>query len=669
MTKPSLALNMIVKNEAARIERCLRSVLPYVKAVSIIDTGSTDETREIITRVCAEYCVPQFTHAGVFENFSQARNDAFAFAQRNNGGCLPFCQFALLVDADMELVVTDPTAFDNLNAGALSYDMMQKGGAVSYMNRRLANLQARDNPYVGVTHEYLDLPAAGLITGASFIDHADGANRVNKFERDAALLEAALDVEPTNARYWYYLGNTYRDWRRPALAAEAYKKRIELGGWDEETHSAMMNLAFTHRDRGDPDAFVRQMVDAYAFRPSRAEPLYDLAKYYREKGNNAAALLFATAGINKKRPDDVLFVNDFVYSHGLRYEYAVAGFYDPATCARAAEITNELALDPACPAEHRASARSNLYWFTEPLKQLCPSLEPVRLNFVPPHGYEAMNPSVEVDQGTIMCNIRCVNYRIDARGAYIIHGGGEAIETRNFVAMLEPEWLTTHNVAEVLWHRPPPRFGLVLGLEDIRLWRYCGHLHFSATVREQCNTGTCQIVTGSLAYDPSNTKYMVVQPEWEPVTGEEQHEKNWMPMPSRPSGPPRFMYRCNSTVELGRPSTVTRTDTPFYVDEISGSSQLVPFKNGYLAVVHEAAAGPDGKRTYWHRFAWFTLQGELHRLSKPFVFFARQIEFCAGLALHPDGRRLLISFGVRDEEAWVATVQIEEVATLLREYK
>jgi hypothetical protein len=51
------------------------------------------------------------------------------------------------------------------------------------------------------------------------------------------------------------------------------------------------------------------------------------------------------------------------------------------------------------------------------------------------------------------------------------------------------------------------------------------------------------------------------------------------------------------------------------------------------------------------------------------VFFARQIEFCAGLALHPDGRRLLISFGVRDEEAWVATVQIEEVATLLREYK
>jgi hypothetical protein len=56
---------------------------------------------------------------------------------------LPWCQFALLVDADMELVVTDPAAFDNLDANAASYDMMQTGGAVSYANRRLINLDAK----------------------------------------------------------------------------------------------------------------------------------------------------------------------------------------------------------------------------------------------------------------------------------------------------------------------------------------------------------------------------------------------------------------------------------------------------------------------------------------------------------------------------------------------
>jgi sugar lactone lactonase YvrE len=40
-------------------------------------------------------------------------------------------------------------------------------------------------------------------------------------------------------------------------------------------------------------------------------------------------------------------------------------------------------------------------------------------------------------------------------------------------------------------------------------------------------------------------------------------------------------------------------------------------------------------------------------LSLPFVFHDKQIEFAAGLAWHPDGKRLLVSYGVKDQEAWV----------------
>ena len=45
---PKICLNMIVKNESRVIERLLRSVLPLIDTYCICDTGSTDNTVEII---------------------------------------------------------------------------------------------------------------------------------------------------------------------------------------------------------------------------------------------------------------------------------------------------------------------------------------------------------------------------------------------------------------------------------------------------------------------------------------------------------------------------------------------------------------------------------------------------------------------------------------------
>jgi glycosyltransferase involved in cell wall biosynthesis len=48
MTMHNLTLAMIVKNEAPNIERCLESVAPYIDYYVIADTGSSDNTKEII---------------------------------------------------------------------------------------------------------------------------------------------------------------------------------------------------------------------------------------------------------------------------------------------------------------------------------------------------------------------------------------------------------------------------------------------------------------------------------------------------------------------------------------------------------------------------------------------------------------------------------------------
>lgn len=666
--KPSLCLNMIVKNEADRIERCLASVLPHVKSAVILDTGSTDRTTLLMKRMFDDYGIRHVIVEGPFENFGQARNDAFELAQNRNGkGNLPWCQFALLMDADMELVVTDPKAFLKLSGAEASYDMMQKGGSVSYANRRIVNLTWGKAPYVGVTHEYIDIPAAGMITGASFIDHADGANRTDKYERDVKLLEEGLREDPNNARYWYYLGNSYRDWGRPIEAIAAYRRRIELGGWDEETHSAMMHSAQCWKDRGLDTAYVAGMVEAYNFRPSRAEPLYDLAKHYREKGQNAAALLYAKAGSRMPRPNDLLFVNDFVYSHGLRYEHSVAGYYDPAERNCAFQLTDDLALDPTCNAEVRASARSNLYWYTLPLSHYCPSFKGKRLDFEAPEGFIAMNPAVEQFADHIYCNIRCVNYKIDQHGRYMIgpkECGDAPIVTRNFIVTLDGD-LNVHTPREIKWDNPEPAWDMVMGLEDVRLWHSFGALRFNACVRECSEYGTCQQVIGGLAFNPNGTMQVM---DWHVIDMGQTNEKNWMHFQDQ-----RFIYRLDTIIApfaeqraLPKQETIEKHEIKVHPEFISGSSQLIQFKAGYLAVVHEAANDPtNGKRTYWHRFAWFDGVGKLYRLSLPFVFYERQIEFCAGLAAHPNGSDLILSFGVRDAEAHVATVSIEEVSRMI----
>lgn len=660
MTK--LIWNAILKNERAIIDRCVNSLLPHIDGAVLVDTGSTDGTPERIKKLFADALLPVEIYEVPFENFSQARNEALRWARESS---LPW-EYALLSDADMELKVHKPNWLNGHEG--LSYDLKQTAGAVGYFNRRLVSRRATGQ-YLCPTHEYLDVPSDGILDDAEFVDHADGANRLDKFSRDIALLEQALKTETREGliqRYHFYLGQSYFDAGNWAKAAEHYKLRTTLGGFDEEVWNAQLHYAHCLENLGDKSGFVWEMLGAHEMRQSRTESLYDLAKYFRERGNNHVSLLFSEPGLQVRPPGDLLFVNNFVYNTGLKEEFAICAYYDPRKRTQGARICNELALSKQAPQSSREQARTNQYWYLRPLAQHVPSFRPSQIALQPQPGYVATNPSVINYKGQPLALVRTVNYRIMSDGQYAIRGSdgrcdrGNPISTDNYLVSLSAELTieSSHQLAlPAPW--PKPEFDLVRGFEDSRLFEWEDQLCAISTVRELTKEGWCEQVLASIKPSGYGSPWLKILPE------RRQHEKNWMPWVK--GDKLQFVYRLGTLIDTSG-KLICQHDCGVDVNHISGGSQVIDVDGVWLALVHEARVTPGHSiRYYQHRFVVFDDEGRCLRISLPFCFHDRQIEFAAGLAYFSEKRQLMASYGLRDCEAWLATMAVDEVMAFIRE--
>ena len=659
-----LCWNAIVRNEEARIQRAIDSAAPFIDSYVIHDTGSTDKTVELIKDTFATYKIPGVVTTGEFKDFSQARNDALRSA-RSYRAVNPF-DWLILFDADMELKVIDRSVLDNLPTVGESLDMWQQGGALYYLNRRLlhANSQA---VYVTPTHEYLDAPTSGSIPRdkAFFIDHTDGANRPGKFKRDIKLLKGGLKENPNNVRCMYYLAQSYRDAGNHKKAIEWYQRRVAAGGWDEEVWHAQYQMAKEYLADNDAGEFIRNMLLAYNMRPSRAESVYALAQYYRITGKQQLGAIFGALGMQIPRTNDALFVEDYPYTVGCREEFAICGFYTEKK-PFAFKMADQLSLENNAYPGSRELARQNLFFYLPKLKEIAPSFDDRLIDFTPEADWTAMNPSVTSSDGAISAIVRTVNYKMDEQGRYITQGKlmGEAtadnpIRTRNFLLALNDD-LTTADSAEIV---PPSdmscEFPPVMGFEDMRLFYRGDELWASSTVRQIAADGMPeQVLTKFKGSHLTDMRRMLRQPRL--------CEKNWMPFVRGDTL--EFMYHLCHTVD-DKGQDVKVTPLGFDYKNLRGGSQVIPYEGGHLCLVHEARYLPNShKRYYQHRFVFFDATLEKVKVSHPFVFRDKVIEFAAGMCWHPDGKRLIISYGFEDKEARIATIDAADVHKVVFEW-
>ena len=309
----TVCLVMIVRNEAAVIGRCLESVKPLIDHWVICDTGSTDDTSQIIQQTLSG--IPGELHRAPWVDFGHNRTEALSLAKGK-------ADYHLLLDADMILNVRGE--FPRKLAADVFF--LRHEGPVDYWVERLLS-DRHDWRFVGATHEYVVSETAKVkakLPELSVTHFEDGSARADKYQRDIRLLKRALEDQPDDARSVFYLAQSYRDIGNLPQAVEWYDKRAALGGWEEETWYSLYQIARLQQRMGIAwplvlDAYLR----AYGFRPARLEPLYHVARFYRENEQFDLGYLFSRSVIEAPYPEDVLFIERSIYEHGLWLEYAL----------------------------------------------------------------------------------------------------------------------------------------------------------------------------------------------------------------------------------------------------------------------------------------------------------------------------------------------------------
>jgi glycosyltransferase involved in cell wall biosynthesis len=237
-----LGLCMIVKNEARLIERCLMSVRPVISHWTIVDTGSTDGTQSLIRKTRILRDLPGKLHERPWKDFSTNRNESIELATGKTS-------HVLVIDADDVLELANEFELPKLTED--SYTMNLVYGDKSPVRTHIFRPELFK--YEGVLHEHLsplppNCPAHGM--RIRIMGGGGRSKNPNKFVDDAHTLMKALETDPNNSRYVFYLGQSWLfafktsgNKTHLASALEAYEKRIAMGGGAQEEISISISGA------------------------------------------------------------------------------------------------------------------------------------------------------------------------------------------------------------------------------------------------------------------------------------------------------------------------------------------------------------------------------------------------------------------------------------------
>lgn len=294
---------MIVKNEEEVLGNCLNSVKEAVDEIVIVDTGSTDKTKEL----AGKYTNKIFNFEWI-DDFSAARNFAFSKATM---------EFILWLDADDVLLEKDLKKLltlkkelsDKIDGVSMLYNIAFdefENPTFYYRRNRLVN---RKNQFIwhGVVHEYLEV-SGNIIRSDIAVTHRKHEKITSnvKGDRNLKLYERKMKKgEPFSPRDLYYYANELRDNQLFKKAASYYQEFLATKkGWVEDEIMACLSLADCFRQLGEKDKELDSLCKSFQYDLPRPEVCCRLGDIFKNNKAYESAIFWYDTAINMKPEDN-----------------------------------------------------------------------------------------------------------------------------------------------------------------------------------------------------------------------------------------------------------------------------------------------------------------------------------------------------------------------------
>jgi len=676
---PKLCLNMIVKNESKIIKRLLLSVSNLVDTYCICDTGSTDNTIEIIEGFFKEKNIPGKVIEEPFQDFGYNRAYALKACESMDA------DYVLLLDADMVFwknLNIEPANFKRYLTNFDLFYVYQGTETFYYKNTRIVKNKMGFS-YWGVTHEYVDCPpntrSGQLDKDVCFIkDIGDGGSKTNKFKRDVALLKKGLEKEPNNDRYTFYLANSLKDSGEKEEAIATYKKRIEIGGWIEEVWYSYYSMGRCYQEIGNMDGAIRSWMEGYDAFPNRVENLYEIVQHYRVIGKHKLAQLFYDIGqesMKKYKERDYLFLQKDVYDYKLDYEMSIFGYYHNPHNVDLAELSMRILTYPHIDNGIARNVLSNYKFYCKRLidrntdKWKENGLDTVlhsigTVNSIPSSKFPHFVPSTPTfcshptDPHTLFVNRRFVNYYINDQGGY---DNQEFIETKNIFAEIQfDEEKDTWSVVKEIFLDYKNEFdNRYVGLEDVRIIPFENNIYYTAN---RGLSGNKMVIehgwVNKISFSTEDVKHLEYEKQ-------RQIEKNWV------------MFEENNTLKMvynwypmvigvvdGIKFKTTNTiKTPYLFSFLRGSANGITVDNEVWFLCHVVSY--EDRRYYYHVFVMMDKTTHAIRYTRLFTLEQEKVEYSLGMIYRSKQDDLVIGYSIMDRETKYMSVNASTIRDMI----
>lgn len=294
----TISLCMIVKNEEEVIGRCLESVKDVVDEINIVDTGSTDQTKQIVQQYTNRiYDFKWINH------FAAARNFSFEKATK---------EYILWLDADDVLLPEDQEKLKELkkslqpsiDAVSMNYKLSvdEEGNVTSFIRRNRLVKREKNFQWIGAVHEYLSV-FGNILDSQISVSHKPLSHDTDRnITIYTQLIESGKELSPRDI---YYYANELKDHSRYEEAVEYYERFLNSNqGWFEDCIQACFKIADCYTALQKNEQVFNAILRSFQYDVPRPEACCRLGYQFMEKQRNEEAIYwYQQALLVKEKPN------------------------------------------------------------------------------------------------------------------------------------------------------------------------------------------------------------------------------------------------------------------------------------------------------------------------------------------------------------------------------